>query len=549
MFLRTVQAKQGTRVYNYLRLVESYKVSGRTKQRIIANIGNTETLNPKKLEALIKGLIKYTNQNWYTKEQLSSEKSYKYGDVLLVKSVWDSLGITENINHLLHNKNPEFNVANACFLMVLNRLLDPIPKIGISQWYKNKIYLDGIAKDTLEPHHFYRTLDYLYYMKDSLEASLFNQLVNLLNLDLSIVFYDLTSTYFEGTECEIAEFGYSRDSRPDTRQIVLGLVVTRTGIPIAHEVFNGNTADKSTVQDAVNKLKKKFNIQQCIFVGDRGLVSQPNLDFIQESSYQYIVALRKRQSASTFEIIEPDLTKYTQIKDNLLALDISSGDTRYIICHNKDKVKDDLEFRNRAIEEAKEKLLKLEESIAKGRIREEKAITVRVVKSLIKKHALKFFDFSFKPAFSWHLRTDIVAKEALLDGKYILYTDVKEQALSTKEVINAYKNLTQVEHAFRTMKDFIRLRPIYHWNETRVKAHVFICVLSYLIEKIIDNTLTQKGIQNSAITALNWLDDLRVVENKLGNQTLMCTTRLEKEQKEILSAFGIKNIPRVLSAN
>lgn len=318
-------------------MVESYKVSGRTKQRIIANIGNIETINPKKLEALVKGLMKYSKQTWYTKEQFSSEKSYKYGDMLLVKSVWDSLNITENINYLLRNKNPEFNVANACFLMTLNRLLDPIPKIGISGWYKSKIYLDSKIKESLEPHHFYRALDYLYQTKEPLELSLFNQMVNLFNLGLSIVFYDLTSSYFEGTECDIAEFGYSRDSRPDARQIVLALVVTREGIPIAHELFSGNTADKTTVQDTVNRLKKKFNIKQCILVGDRGLVTQANLDFITESSYQYIVALRKRQSSEVFKIIEPDLNKYTEITDNLLALDITCGDTRYIICHNKDR--------------------------------------------------------------------------------------------------------------------------------------------------------------------------------------------------------------------
>lgn len=544
MFLRTSQYTRGGKVYRYLKLVESYREGKKTKQRLIATIGNLDTLNRNQIDNLIDALAKFSTRKVRSIDQLKVKRDQKYGDVVLIKHVWDKLGLGKVISHHLKSQRASFEVSLACMIMVINRLIAPKSKLSVAEWYK-RIYLPkAMDNKKLNYQHFYRALDYLQSKKEDIERDIYLSLIDLFSIEVDIVFYDLTSSYFEGAECEISEFGYSRDRRPDKKQILLGLVTTKEGLPIAHEVFSGSIADKSTVEGIIKDLKRRFQIRKCIFVGDRGLVSSDNLEFLQQEDYRYIVALKKRQSHEVEDIIEPDLSKYTQIEDNLKALEVTKVQSiRYIICHNSEKAKDDRSFRKEAIKQAQERLEKLSKSIASGRVKRQKSITVKVVKALLKKNTLKYFSFEVNP-FSYYLKDEVIVKERLLDGKYILKTNVKE--LSTKEVIQSYKNLAQVERAFRSIKDFIRLRPIYHYKPRRVKAHVFICVLAYLIEKIIDQGLSRRALPYKATKALELLDEVRLIENQLGNKTLKCITKLDKRHRDIFSAVGLQRIPEAI---
>jgi len=542
MFLRTSQYTRGGKVYRYLKLVQSYREGKQTKQRLIATIGNLDTLEPSQIDNLIDALSKFSTRKVRSIDQLRAKRDQKYGDVLLAKHIWDELGIGKIISHYLKEQraNPDYTVA--MLIMVLNRLIAPKSKLSTVEWYR-KIYLPEAENAELKYQHFYRAMDYLQRAKRKIEKDIFLQLSDLFSLKVDIVFYDLTSSYFEGTECEISKFGYSRDHRSDKKQILLGLVTTKEGLPIAHEVFCGNIADKSTVEGIIKDLKSRFDIAKCIFVGDRGMVSQENLNFLEKETYQYIIALRKRQSKEIEDIIEPDLSKYQSIDDNLKALEVNRGHLRYIICHNLQKARDDRLFRQEAISQAEAKLEVIRTSFQQGRIKRQKPITIRTVKTLLKKNTFKYFDFKVSP-FEYHLKQEIIAKEAILDGKYILKTNVKE--LSMQEIIQSYKNLSCVERAFKSIKDFLRLRPIFHYKPPRVKAHVFICVLAYLIEKVIDKKLIGHKLNLTAVRALELLDEVRLIENQLGDRTLKCITELNKTHRDIFSAIGLKRIPEAI---
>lgn len=542
MFLRTSQYTRGGKVYRYLKLVESYREGKQTKQRLIATIGNLDTLEPLQIDNLIDALSKFSTRKIRSIDQLRAKRDQKYGDVLLIKHIWDELGIGKIILGALKEQkvNPHYSLA--ILIMVLNRLIAPKSKLSTVDWYR-KIYLPQGKNTQLKYQHFYRAMDYLQRAKRKIEKDIFLQLSDLFSLKVDIVFYDLTSSYFEGSECEISKFGYSRDHRSDKKQILLGLVTTKEGLPIAHEVFCGNIADKSTVEGIIKDLKFRFDIAKCIFVGDRGMVSSENLDFLEQEDYQYIFALKKRQSQEVDDIIQADLSKYQSIDDNLKALEVNKGYLRYIICHNSLKAQDDRLFRQEAISQAEAKLKVIRTSFKAGRIKRQKPITIRTVKALLKKNTFKYFDFKVSP-FEYHLKQEVIAKEEILDGKYILKTNVKE--LSMQEIIQSYKNLSCVERAFRSIKDFIRLRPIFHYKPQRVKAHVFICVLAYLIEKIIDKRLLTRNLNLTAIKALELLDEVRLIENQLGNKTLKCITELNKTHREIFSAIGIKRVPEAI---
>lgn len=544
MFLRTSQYIRGGKVYRYLKLVQSYRQGKQTRQRLIATIGNLDTLGSSQIDNLIDALSKFSTRKLRSIDQLKVKSAQGYGDVLLARHIWDKLGIGKIISYQLRFKEQgnKFRYVVAILIMVLNRLIAPKSKLSIVDWQR-KIYLPEAEKMQLKYQHFLRAMDYLQRAKIKIEKDIFLELADLFSLKVDIVFYDLTSTYFEGSDCEMAEFGYSRDHRRDKKQILLGLVTTKEGLPIAHEVFSGNIADKSTVEGIIKGLKSRFNIGRCIFVGDRGMVSQENLDFLEKETYQYIVALKKRRSKEIEDIIEADLSKYQSVDDNLKALEVNRGHLRYIICHNSQKAEDDRLFRQEALAQAEDKLKVIRTSFEQAKIKKQKSLTARIAKALLKKNAFKYFDFKVSP-FEYHLKEEAIAKEEILDGKYILKTNVKE--LSIQEIIQTYKNLSSVERAFRSIKDFIRLRAIFHYKPERVKAHVFICVLAYLIEKIIDKKLKLYKLNLTSTKALELLDEVRLVKNQLGNKTLKCITELNKTHKAIFSAVGLTKIPEVI---
>lgn len=541
MFFKKVRITKGGKVYYYLRLIESFRDKGRVRQRVIANLGNIQTIKP----SLIESLAKATQSKVVSIEELRSDRTFSYGDILFAKRLWEWIGLDKFFKEVCsESARQNFNTHLAILIMVINRLILPKSKLKVWDWYREEVYIDN--KEPLGYQHFLRAMDYLIKQKDNLERFIFSQLVDLFNLKLNLVFYDLTSSYFEGSGPEdLARFGYSRDRRKDKKQIILGLVVTDRGLPIAHYVFSGNTQDKTTLEEAVKDLEKRFEIKRVIFVGDRGLVSEANIEKVIAKGYEYIFALRKRASRQVRDIIDSNLSHYTKInQEGLLSREVidNRAGIRYIICHNSKKAEEDRIYRERIINETEELLNQLKDRINKGKLRDKTKIIEKASQIVSKRGAKKFFQYSFMDGFNFQLKEDKLREEEILDGKFILKTNSKE--LTLEEVVKAYKNLSEVEDAFKEIKDFIRLRPIYHYKDRRVKAHVFICVLAYLLEKVLANMLEDKKIDLTARGALEKLGRIKLVENKIRGIKLLSVTRIAPEEKRIFKLLKISDIPR-----
>jgi len=534
MYFKTIGKKVGNKTYKYLTLVESYRKGQKVKQKIIANFGNIEKLPQDKIENLITSLSRYTSKKSFYISNLSASYAKNYGDILAIKKIWDDLEIGKYILKFTNNKKANFNIPTAVFIMVANRLISPRAKISLTGWLKDKVYLPDIENSLFSYQNFYRSMDYLIDIKKALEVDIYFKLVNLLNINLNLIFYDLTSTYFEGDGPDCAKYGYSRDRRPDRKQILLGLCVTSDGIPIASEVFSGNTADKSTLENTISSLKSRFSIDKVIFVCDRGMISAKNIKILEEN-YDYIIAIRKRRTAKLEDLIDPDLSSYTRLDENLSVREVIIDNVRYIICHNSKKAIDDKLYRESLISKVKKDfdVIKLK-NIEK--------IKKKVAEILYERKAKKYFKLDFSGGFKYFLNEEEIKKEETLDGKFILTTN--KVNLPTTEVISSYKTLSKVENAFREIKDFIKIRPIYHYQNRRVKAHTFICVLSYLIEAIMEKKLTGLGI--TARSALDSLSDIKVVENVVSGYKIKCVTKIGKGAKKILTALGISNTPRTI---
>jgi transposase len=561
MFLRKTKVRSGGTIYEYVRIVENYRENGKTHQRVVANLGSIKSLK-RNVAHIIKGLCRICNREDLNVENLKTRESPHYGDILAARHIWKELELDWLIaGHIKHTK-VEIPVELVSFLMVANRLIDPLSKLAISRWYKKKVYLRELEKAHFFPHDFYRSMDFLEKMKEDVERFLYNKLCDLFTLKLNLVFYDTTSSYFEGEGPSMAKYGKSRDHRPDKRQIVIGLLVTDEGIPIAHEVFEGDEADKATVVKAIDDLKRRFKLKRVIFVADRGMVSQANLDYIKEQRYSYIVTLKKRHLNEAKEAIKAtadDLeekrksyeekaseTEGKSEKKEPLFSEYRSGDgPRYLVCLNPEKKKDDEIYRLTRIEKGERNLEKIKRSVETGRLKNREKILKKAALALDKTNR-KYFSYSSpkNSSFSYFLIRETLQEEERLDGIFIIKSTAYD--LLSEELIRQYKNLAEVERAFKEIKDFLRIRPIRHYQDDRVRAHVFICVLSYLLEKILEKKMRKNHLDMTAREALDKLDDIRIAKNQIGPRVLLCPVQGDAEHRKILNAVGIKSIPRVL---
>jgi len=537
MFIKKSYSTKRKKIVPYYQVVESYRErdSGKIKHKVLSNLGH---LSEKQIDKLVISLNKQRTKPYHL-SYVNHEDQYSWGDVYFLSSLWDKLGIGALIKKFLKNKKTSFDISKAALLMVLNRCIVPKSKLSLYEW-QDRIYFS----DKFKYHQVLRTLGYLERIKDSVEEGLFAKHFNLFNQKVDLVFYDVTSTYFEGEGPKIAKKGYSSDSQPSKNQIILALAVTKDGIPIGHEVYEGNRKGSTTVVDTIERLNKRFGVDKCIFVGDRGIVSQDNIDKLNELHYEYIFALRKRRLIETREVISEDLSKYSKIKINengeiikLYYLEIKKGDLRYVVCHNPIV--------------AAEELIRLEERLGKKEKQVKEIISRFKDPSIVIKHISQIYDINRYVTFGikkgnvyYRINSESVEYEKLIAGKWVIKTT--NMTLSATELIEAYKNLSAVESAFKNIKSFIKIRPMFHRDEDRVRGHVFICVLAYYLQKIIDLKLKKNLKEYSAIRAIEKLGQIKMIKNRLGETVFYQSVQPKKEHNMILDACDIPNIPKTV---
>jgi len=544
MFIRKLIQKKNNKAYTYLKLVENVWQNGKVVQKTLVNFGNISHWPKERVRDLIYKLSQAMEiDSPPSLEDIEHKGVLNFGQTFALGLLWDTLNIGGTLERLL--ATPSF--VSPIKTMVFNRLIEPSSELATFQWVKGE-YLEGIPED-VPLHHYYRSLTQLVQIKHPLETSLYNKLNNLFTLDFSLVFYDLTSTYFEGEGPASARKGHSRDHRPDRPQVEIGLLVNRDGIPLSHRVFEGNLKDATTLPQVVDEMRGTFKIKRCILVGDKGMVTSKNLKELTSAGYEYIVSIQLRHSkeAESLLTLLPEKDKFTELKDNLSISELpSSGPDRYIACYNPLRAQESKEHRESLLKRCEEFLTQFNLPPKQGKTKDPVKIRLRIDRFLRKKRMTSFFHYNFdtEGKLTYHRREQEIRKEALLDGLFIIRTNSQE--LSKEVLALGYKTLWEVENAFREVKDFIKVRPIYHHNDDRVKGHIFICFLAYLLEKLMEKKLEEHGLFISARKALQFLAPIKLVISELAGQRIKKVTLIAKEQEKILKALGIQNMPRIV---
>jgi hypothetical protein len=520
MFFRS--KKSGGRPY--LQLVENERVEGRVKQKVLASLGRVDELEASgQLARLTEGLARLTEELEAVRlaSDLEARSARALGGMAVVERLWRELKLDTLIRRIGRSRQIEFDLERSVFAMVANRVLEPRSKRGLMSW------LDGVAwseAERPELHHLYRSLDVLADAKNDLEVRLHQRVRDLFHQQLDLVLYDTTSLYFQAPEeDELRRRGHSKDKRPDLPQSVLGLLLSGDGLPIGHELFPGNTYDGNTVPEVLGRLKERFQLRWLIFVGDRGMVSEKNLDVLDEAGYDWIVGVRLRTRPQLADVLFSDRQSFEALADNLQVKEVWANERRYIVCHNPEQARRDAARRQAVLERLEARL---------GR---------SGVKGLVTRSGFRrFLRVQGEEAV---IDEDKVERDARYDGVWVIETSTD---LSAAEVAEAYKSLWRVERAFRTLKSPLELRPVRHWTEPRIRGHVVVCFLAFLIRTALERRLFEDGdVEASFSQVLDALNQVQEVDLSVKGVPLRLVTEVPPLAQEVFKNLGMRPPPRL----
>jgi transposase len=456
------------------------------------------------------------------------------------------------------------DVGIQAIFMAINHCVDPVSKNQFEFWYKYTVLekITGIKAEKLNAENLCTALDYFYPDdKDKaveIEKEVVKKLKELFGIKMDCLYYDITSTYFEGTKCIIARLGYSRDGKPDKLQVNIGLVVTKEErFPVFHLVFEGNETDIKTVGRAISRLKKEFSVSDCLLIFDRGMVSEENIGELDGSGYDFVCGLKKNKAVKAMlreveaaELLsEENFVKDMEEGSKLHALGmvrkLYGKERKVVISYDTKKAASKKHERDEKIKRAEEELSAYRAKLAEGNYREMEKVVSRVkatVKGVSTYFKCTYTSEGGRITIDFKRRDDKIADAERLDGKHALMST--RITMGTKEIISSYYDKDGIEKAFCCIKQPIGLRPIRHWLDGRVKAHIFICYLSYLLMKTLEHMLKKGGLKMNAENSLKQLSRVKyvVVTNPDGDITTSKLSIPSLEQRQIMDVLGVEYI-------
>ncbi|WP_137895654.1 IS1634 family transposase [Ramlibacter sp. 2FC] len=458
-------------------LRESWREDGKVRKRTLANLSCLSPEVVEGLKVLLRGGVAVPS----AEEVFAIERSLPHGHVAAVLGSARGCGATNWFASAPKDLQP------VLLAMLVARVLEPASKLATHRMLHDDTATSSLGRmlgvGQCSADELYRALDWLHEAQPAIERRLARQHL----VGSTLVLYDLTSTWLTGRCCELAARGHSRDGKRDDPQIVFGLICTAEGCPIAVEVFPGNTADPATVAAQVAKLKERFGIERVAWVGDRGMLTSARIEqVLRPQGMDWVSSLRApqiAQLAAEHGPFQPSLF------DERNLIELTSGHfpgERLVVCRNPALAEERSRKRGELLAATEADLAKIAAATQRARnpLRGQQAIALRVGRVIERFHMAKHFDLTIThTALTWRRKEEAICQEAALDGLYVIRTSLAAAQLDAAAAVAAYKSLAQVERAFRSMKTVdLQVRPVFHYSEQRVRAHVFLCMLAYYVE-------------------------------------------------------------------
>ena len=450
-------------------LRESFRDGARVCKRTLANLSSLSPAQIQSIRAALRG-----EPMAPVAQMLEITRSRPHGHVQAVALAMQRLGMSAVLGF---KSCPE---RDRVLAMIAARIVEPCPKLATARLWHTSTLAEDFGVADADEDDLYAAMDWLLARQDAIQKKLARRHLH----DDGLVLYDLSSSYFEGVTCPLAKRGYSRDGRPGTLQVNYGLLTDARGCPVAVSVHAGNTSDSLTFMPAVHKLRDELGVQRVVMVGDRGMVSSKAIAELREMpGMGWITALK---SGSIRALLEGGSVQMGLFDERNL-LEISSPDypgERLMACRNPALAKLRAHKREALLVATERQLEPIKVRVAAGKLAGADKIGLRVGKVVNRYKVAKHFDLSItNSTLSWSRKTDSIEAEAGLDGLYIIRTSLKAQQMDAASCVRSYKSLAQVERAFRSIKTIdLKVRPIHHRLESRVRAHIFLCMLAYYVQ-------------------------------------------------------------------
>jgi Transposase DDE domain len=462
-------------------LRESYREDGKVKKRTLANLSRWPEHVVEGLRTLLRGGVAVAK----AEEALSIKRSLPHGHVAAILGIARALGLPELLTERLGGAAGR-RCRDLVLAMLVDRLIAPSSKLATVRALNPDTAASSLGEvlgpGVVQEREVYAALDWLLAQQERIERTLARRHLG----EGTLVLYDVSSSSLEGRKCELAPFGHSRDHRKDKPQIVYGLLCNRDGCPIAIQVFDGNTADPGTLGDQVTKVKQRFALERVVFVGDRGLVTSARIrEDLQPAGLDWITALRAPSIQQLAEGGPLQLSLFDERDLAEITAPAYPGE-RLIVCRNPLLAAERRRKREDLLAATERALSRITAAVERKRGPLRGAANIGLeVGAVIDRHKMaKHLDVRIADdALSWRRNDASIAAEARLDGLYVIRTSVPATAMTAEQAVGAYKALARVERAFRSLKTVdLEIRPVYHWLSTRVRAHVFLCMLAYHVE-------------------------------------------------------------------
>ena len=538
MYLRRHGKKVGGEDYLYWSLVESVRTARGPRQRIVASIGKLPGLDREarigweEIRRILDGKPAQPNlfeayedpPSWATVNirKVSVERLRHFGDVYLGLHLWNKLGFAQFCREHMSEGREEIPWSVMACILVLARFCAPSSELQIAESWYGKTALDellGVAGEKVNDDRLYRALDALLPYKDDLCRHLQRRYGELFGSTFDFLFYDITSTYFEGTSNSNpqARRGYSRDSRPDCPQVLIGLVATKEGLPIAFEIFDGNRPDVTTAQEMVQVMESKYGKADRVWVLDRGMVSEDNLEFMRMSGARYLVGtprsllkkFEQRLVDQSWEEVHPGV----EVK---LCASPEGIEETFVLCRSFGRKEKENAILNRFVDRLGDKLAKLAERAEQGKIKDKQKVERQIGRLLERNsRAASLFSVTVTDK-GGRLSIDVKRNEERYEwalengGSYLLRTNWRE--IDPKVLWNTYIQLTEVEDAFRTTKHDLGMRPIFHQKEDRTQAHILVCFLSLVLWRTLQQWMKASGLGTAPRKLLQEMRELKSLD-------------------------------------
>lgn len=541
MFLRKHEVKHGEKLYTSYRLCRTVREGSKVRQEIVANLGK---LSAKEAERIGRQLLTISGTaapDTLRTGPAQQGPAYLYGGPLLVQRLIDMAGFGPLLERF-GNTRRRLDLRRTLTVSLCAQLLAPGSELATTSWQEKLL-------STREPYqipyeHFLRALDVLADHHPQIEDHLFGQVKHLFNQQLDVVFYDLTSSYFEGDgPHELAKRGYSRDGRGDRPQIVLGIAVTKEGFPIAYRVHPGNTVDAKTVQAITTDFRQRFEIDRCLVVGDSGLLSKENAEALHTLGLNYLMGMRAATTTRAQEVIlaTRELDPAGQLGEVSYWAPIIRDGKAHIVLHSPGRHKKTTAIAERKLALVRPKLQQLERDVKAGKARAEKTIAARATKILTEAKASPLIDVQVAHGqFSWSANSAKLNFIREHGGKYVLQTNQLD--IQAQEAAIAYRQLEVVENSIRHLKDTLGLRPVFHRNPHRVIGHVGVCVIALFLLRLLENRLLTHGICDAAQQAIDTAQQLLAIPIQLNGTTLWPLPHVSTHAKAVFRALGIADV-------